>query len=77
MEADINIRRYSQMLRVRVQAGVPQAVEIAARARLQAPAEWVRSSLLDALTKAGVHLDAEGRINVQTPSHRQTHEEMR
>lgn len=65
MQADADeatLPRLSQMLRVRVPAGLPQAVSIAARRTLTSPAEWLRRSLVSALQADGVHLDAEGRI---------------
>jgi hypothetical protein len=72
---EVTIPRLSQMLRVRVPAGLPQAVEIAARRTLASPSEWMRRTLLSALEAEGVHLDSDGRIATpaSTPA---THTEM-
>jgi hypothetical protein len=64
MEADIASRRYPQTIRARVPAGLPQAIEIAARAQLTSPAEYCRRALLAALGSDGVNLDGNGRISI-------------
>jgi hypothetical protein len=65
--ADITSRRYPQTIRARVPAGLPQAIEIAARAQFTNPAEYLRRAVVRALQADGVHLDADGRIATQTP----------
>jgi hypothetical protein len=57
------------MIRARVPAGLPQAIEIAARAQFTNPAEYLRRAVVRALQADGVHLDAEGRIKVPAPTH--------
>jgi hypothetical protein len=64
---DTDKRRFPQRLVVKVPAGLPAAIEIAARRGLTTPAEWARRALLNALEVAGVSLDAGGRIATQTP----------
>jgi hypothetical protein len=69
-EADIaSNRRYPQIVRARVPAGLPAAIEIAARVQLTSPAEYLRRALLAALEADGVRLDADGRIDLPTPTH--------
>ena len=62
MEADITSRRFPQMIRARVPAGLPAALALAARAQLTSPCEYLRRAVVRALQADGVHLDAEGRI---------------
>jgi len=66
LDADTQRHRYSQRLVTRVPAGLPAAIEVAAKAALTAPSEWTRRALLSALEADGVHLDAEGRITTPT-----------
>ena len=68
LNADTQAHRFQQRLVVRVPAGLPAAVEIAARLRLTTPAEFARRALLDACQIAGVSLGADGRIATQTPN---------
>jgi hypothetical protein len=61
--------RQAQIQRlVLVSAGVPAAIELAARRGLTTPAEWARRALLNALEGAGVHLSADGRITTAVPN---------
>jgi hypothetical protein len=54
--------RFPQRLAVRVPAGLPQAVEAAARLQFTSPSEWARRALLHALQADGVRLGADGRV---------------
>jgi hypothetical protein len=67
LDADTQRHRFSQRLVTRVPAGLPAAIEIAARRALTAPAEWTRRALIGALAADGVHLDADGRIATPPP----------
>jgi hypothetical protein len=55
---------YSARLTLRVPHGVPQAIEAAARRVLTSPSEYVRRAVLNALKADGVHLAADGKIQV-------------
>ena len=51
-------------LTLRVPLGLPQAVEAAARSQLTSSPEYVRRALLQALRGDGVHLGADGEIEL-------------
>jgi hypothetical protein len=56
------IHRFPDRLAIRVPAGLPAAVEAAARYRLTSPSEWARRALLAALRADGLHLDEDGQV---------------
>ena len=58
------IGRYPDRLTLRVPLGLPQAIEAAARRQLTTPPEYVRRALLQALKGDGVHLGADGEIQL-------------
>jgi hypothetical protein len=60
--SNVAIHRFPQRLAIRVPAGLPAAVEAAARRQFTSPSEWARRALLDALRSDGVHIGAAGRV---------------
>jgi hypothetical protein len=54
--------RFPQRLAIRVPAGLPAAVEAAARRQLTSPSEWARRALLQALQADGVRIGVDGRV---------------
>jgi hypothetical protein len=54
------VHRFPQRLAIRVPAGLPAAVEAAARRQFTSPSEWARRALLDALRSDGVHIGRPG-----------------
>jgi hypothetical protein len=59
-------RYYPERFTLRVPAGLPQAIEVAARGQLTSPSEYVRRAVLRALTADGVHIGTGG--NIETAS---------
>ena len=54
--------RFPDRMRLRVPAGLPAAVETAARQRHTSPSEWARQAILRGLEADGVHLLPNGKI---------------
>lgn len=65
MPQEDTTHHYPARLTVRVPAGVPEGVELAARARLQSPAEYLRAIVLQAVRDAGVTIDSTGKVEVR------------
>jgi hypothetical protein len=60
--------RFADALRVRVPAGLPDAIEIAARRRHTTSSEWLRQALLRNLENEGLFLRESGRIEQLEPT---------
>lgn len=61
MQAALNVR-LPQSLTLRVPAGLPQAVQAAARRRHMSPPEWARQVLLQGLMAEGLRLGDAGQL---------------
>jgi hypothetical protein len=54
--------RFPSVLRVRGPAGLPQAIDAAARRRHTTGAQWMREALIARLEAEGVRLTADGSV---------------
>lgn len=61
MQAELTVR-FPHQLTLRVPAGLPQAVQAAARRRHMSPPEWARQVLLQGLLAEGLRLGDAGEI---------------
>ena len=55
---------YPARLTLRVPQGLPQAIDAAARRGLTSPSEYIRRAVVNALKADGVHLGANGKIEL-------------
>ena len=58
---------FPELLRVRIPAGLPEALVLGARVRNTKPAEYVRQAVLTALAQDGVRL-RDGRVEIEEPA---------
>jgi hypothetical protein len=56
--------RYPARVRLRAPAGLPAAIEVAARRRNTSPSNWMRTALLHGLEDQGVRL-CDGRVETE------------
>jgi hypothetical protein len=61
-DKDSSIARFPSRLTLRTQAGLPQALEAAARHDLTSPSEFARRALVAACRAQGIALLPDGRI---------------
>lgn len=71
-DIETSVHRFPQRMALRVPAGLPRAVEAAARLQFTSPSEWARRALLHALQADGVCLGADGRVT-SGPARRSHH----
>jgi hypothetical protein len=66
-DTEISVHRFPQRLAFRAPAGLPQAIEAAARQRHTNPSEWTRQAVLRALEADGVRLSTDSRVSRPSP----------